>query len=451
MDVPKTDLGFLLTLPPKDAISYLESKGAKITFNWHEVWQEAQAKAFTVANVARLDVLEDIRGAGQRALAEGRTQKMFAKDLEPVLRAKGWWGKRTELGADGKERQVQMGSPARLKLIYRQNMQTAYMAGRYKQMLENADNRPWWRYVAVLDQRTRPAHRLLNGRTFRHDDAFWGSHYPPNGWGCRCRVQALSDMGLEREGVTPETGEGRMVQRNVDMVDRRTGEATTRQVTGYKIGPAPDAPTVWTDPGFSYNPGAAAYGLDMEAARRLSLVQDTSLRAQAVQALNGNPARHQAFENFAREVLDTRRGGTGQAQVVHFMRGEVAQAVAEAGGEPVQVVTASAKRMLHADSPKHARMGTAPAQEDLLRLPQLMDEATSILWDADNANLVYVCPAKDSGKVLKVVVDVPMRPKDAKGLAKLGSFDAVVNVMEIGEIDARPLTQSQFRLLWTKK
>ena len=103
---------------------------------------------------------------------------------------------------------------------------------------------------------------------------------------------------------------------------------------------------------------------------------------------------------------------------------------------------------LHGSS---AGMGTAPAQEDLLRLPQLMDEATSILWDADNANLVYVCPAKDSGKVLKVVVDVPMRPKDAKGLAKLGSFDAVVNVMEIGEIDARPLTQSQFRLLWTKK
>ncbi|GAB6127315.1 phage head morphogenesis protein [Humidesulfovibrio idahonensis] len=444
-------LSFAMGLPPKDAISYLESKGAQITFDWKEVWQGAQAKAFTVTSVARLDVLEDIRGAVKRALAEGRTQKMFAKDLEPVLRAKGWWGKRTEVGADGKERQVQMGSPARLKLIYRQNMQTAYMAGRYKQMLENADNRPWWRYVAVLDQRTRPAHRLLNGRTFRHDDAFWGSHYPPNGWGCRCRVQALSDMGLEREGVTPETGEGRMVQRNVDLVDRRTGEATTRQVTGYKIGPALDAPTVWTDPGFSYNPGAAAYGLDMEAARRLSLVQDTSLRAQAVQALNGNPARQTAWENFARGVLDTRRGGTAQAQVVHFMRGEVAQAVAEAGGEPVQVVTASAKRMLHADSPKHARMGTAPAQEDLLRLPQLMDEATSILWDADNANLVYVCPAKESGKVLKIVVDVPMRPKDAKGLAKLGRFDAVVNVMEVLPSDMPLGGQAQYKRLWAKK
>jgi len=129
----------------------------------------------------------------------------------------------------------------------------------------------------------------------------------------------------------------------------------------------------------------------------------------------------------------------------------VAQAVAEAGGEPVQVVTASAKRMLHADSPKHARMGTAPAQEDLLRLPQLMDEATSILWDTDNANLVYVCPAKDSGKVLKIVVDVPMRPKDAKGLAKLGRFDAVVNVMEVLPSDIPLGGQAQYKRLWAKK
>jgi len=449
---PETvSLSFAMGLPPKDAISYLESKGAQITFDWKEVWHEAQAKAFTVTNVAKLDVLEDIRGALLTAAKDGKTEKWFVQQLTPVLRAKGWWGKRTETGADGKERQVQMGSPARLKLIYRQNMQTAYMAGRYKQMLENADTRPWWRYTAVLDQRTRPSHAALDGKTFRYDDPFWGGLYPPNGWNCRCRVVALSDLGLAREGVTPESGEDRMRTRDVELVDRRTGEATTRQVTGYKTGTAPDAPTVWTDPGFSYNPGAAAYGLDMEAARRLSLVQDTSLRAQAVQALNGNPARQTAFEDFARNVLDTRRGGVAQTQVVHFIRGEVATAVREAGGEPVQVVTASAKRLLHADSVKHARMGTAPAREDLLRLPQLLDQATAVLWDADNANLVYVCPAKQPGRVLKVVVDVPMRPKDAKGLAKRGRFDAVVNVMEVLPSDMPLGGQSQYRSLWTKK
>lgn len=429
MAIPEgVSLSYALGLPPKDAISYLESKGARITFDWKEVWQNAQAKAFTVAGVARLDVLEDIRGALKTALAEGKTQKWFAQQLEPVLRAKGWWGKRVESGADGKAKTVNMGSPARLNLIYRQNMQTAYMAGRYKQMLENADNRPWWRYVAVLDQRTRPAHRLLNGRVFRFDDAFWSSHYPPNGWGCRCRVQALSDVGLEREGQVVELGQDRMVTRNVELVDRRTGEASLRQVTGYKVGTATDAPTVWTDPGFSYNPGQAAYGLDMEAARRLSLVTDTSLRAQAVQALNGNPARLAAWENFARGVLDTRRGGVGQAQVVHFMRGEVAQAVAKAGGEPVQVVTASARRILHADSARHVAAGTALAREDILRLPQLLNEATAVLWDEVNATLIYVCPAQKQGQMLTVVI----------------------HGTELVEATVNPMERLPYRLLWAK-
>ena len=86
-----------------------------------------------------------------------------------------------------------------------------------------------------------------------------------------------------------------------------------------------------------------------------------------------------------------------------------------------------------------------------MRLPQLLDQATAVLWDADNANLVYVCPAKQPGRVLKVVVDVPMRPKDAKGLAKRGRFDAVVNVMEVLPSDMPLGGQSQYRSLWTKK
>jgi hypothetical protein len=189
----------------------------------------------------------------------------------------------------------------------------------------------------------------------------------------------------------------------------------------------------------------------MEAARKLSLVQDVHLRAQAVQALNGNPARRAAWEDFAEGVLDSRRGGAAQTQVVHFMRTEVAQAVRDAGGDPVQVVTASAKRILHADSAKHHAMSTAPAREDILRLPELLDEATAVLWDADNANLVYVCPAAESDRVLKVVVDVPMRPKDARGLKKLGRFDAVVNMMEVGEVGMRPVGESRLAVLWAKK
>ena len=41
----------------------------------------------------RRDVLQDIREAIDRALAEGRTFDQFREELTPLLKEKGWWGK----------------------------------------------------------------------------------------------------------------------------------------------------------------------------------------------------------------------------------------------------------------------------------------------------------------------------------------------------------------------
>lgn len=284
--MPKpVSLSFALGLPPADAVAYFESKGYKVTFDWHELDQAAHAQAFTVAKAASLDVLADIRAALKTALAEGKTEAWFRKDLEPKLRAKGWWGKKAMVDpGTGEERKVQLGSPARLRLIYRQNLQTAFMAGRYKAMLENADARPWWQYVAVLDGKTRPSHKVLAGSTFRFDDPFWSSHYPPNGFNCRCRVRALSDSRMQAENVTPESGVGNMVTENVT-VPAADGQRLTRPVTGYKL---PSGHVAFTDAGFSANPGASWLGgaLD-ELTRKLDAAPADLARAAVGEMTRG--------------------------------------------------------------------------------------------------------------------------------------------------------------------
>ncbi|MFZ5427710.1 MAG: phage minor head protein [Thermodesulfobacteriota bacterium] len=281
-------LSFAMGLPPKDAVAYFESKGYKITFDWKEMDQRAHAQAFTVAKAAQLDILKDIREAVQTALKEGKTEAWFQKHLAPKLKEKGWWGKQAMVDPrTGEERRVQLGSPARLKLIYRQNMQTAFMAGRYKQMLENADARPFWQYVAILDGRTRPSHKILNGRTFRYDDPFWSSHYPPNGFNCRCRVRALSDTRLEAEGVTPESGVGNMVTEEVAILDRATGQETRRTVTGYKV---PETGyTMFTDVGFSANPGASWIGQSLDDIVRRIEAAPPEIARQAVRDMTHGP------------------------------------------------------------------------------------------------------------------------------------------------------------------
>ncbi|MBF0487542.1 MAG: minor capsid protein [Nitrospirae bacterium] len=198
------DLSYAIGLTPKAAVAYFEQKGYKITWDWNEALREAHTRAFSVAKVLRMDVLQDIHDMVEKAITDGITLKEFQDELEPLLKAKGWWGKQ-EIGTEDGIKTVQLGSPRRLEIIYRTNLQTAYMAGRYKGMMADVDNRPYWQYVAVMDSRTRPSHAALNGKVFRYDDPFWNTHYPPNGFRCRCRVRALDAQDMKDKGLKVES------------------------------------------------------------------------------------------------------------------------------------------------------------------------------------------------------------------------------------------------------
>jgi len=125
--------------------------------------------------------------------------------------------------------------------------------------MENVDSRPYWQYVAVLDSRTRPAHKALHGMVFRYDDPFWQTHYPPLGFNCRCRVRALSKKDIDEKGLPVSSAEGKITWEDA-LVSKKTGEIKPVAVykdplTGMKIP---------TDVGFSYNPGEASWFPDLD-------------------------------------------------------------------------------------------------------------------------------------------------------------------------------------------
>ncbi len=64
----KVDLAYAMQLAPADAIDYFKSKGYAIGFNWYDVQAEANAKAFTVSGVLKLDILADIQNGLAPAL-----------------------------------------------------------------------------------------------------------------------------------------------------------------------------------------------------------------------------------------------------------------------------------------------------------------------------------------------------------------------------------------------
>jgi SPP1 gp7 family putative phage head morphogenesis protein len=257
----KINLGFVIGLPPKKAIEYFQKKGNALTQNWYDLWQKEHNQAFTVAKVASMDVLQDIRDMVQKSISEGTTFHQFQKELQPKLKKAGWWGTTTD--ENGKE--IQLGSPWRLRTIYQTNLRTSYQAGRYQQMMDNVGSRPFWQYWAVEDSRTRPEHRILNGKVFRYDDPFWKAFYPPNGFNCRCRVRALSERDMERKGLKVESSEGMLSEEN-KLVSEKTGEM--RPVTVYKNPAIRNLATgkiieISPDVGWSYNPGETSWEPDL--------------------------------------------------------------------------------------------------------------------------------------------------------------------------------------------
>ncbi|MDO8769540.1 MAG: phage minor head protein [Burkholderiaceae bacterium] len=256
MAITKYDLVAAFGMPPEEAVAFLRGKGLVVSDGWRDLWQAAHRKAFTVAQSAGYDVLGDIRESLVDALANGKTLKEFTDELTPVLQRKGWWGKAIdpETGEitkmhPGTNNPVTLGSPRRLKLIYEQNLQTAYMAGRWRAMKDGTETHPYWQYVAVLDSRTRPTHRAMNGRVFSHDDAAWSVAYPPNGWRCRCRVRPLTARAAKDEGAFIGTADGYINEVDVPLRAGGTVKVKQLKLPGMAKPFQPDA-------GWDYNPAA---------------------------------------------------------------------------------------------------------------------------------------------------------------------------------------------------
>ncbi len=232
-------------LPPEEALRWFRQKGLTPTFDWRDQWGEQHAKAFTVAKATQLDVLADIYMAVSDAIENGQSLGQFRKELRPLLQQKGWWGEKEVVDPQtGEVIVAQLGSAWRLRTIYATNLRMAHAAGRWERILRTAEQRPWLRYVAIDDGRTRDQHLAWHNIVLRYDHPWWKTHYPPNGWGCRCKVMQLSDRDLERYGYLPteRAPDAEMV------VWRDTRNGITRQVPR------------GISPGFDYNVGEARMG-----------------------------------------------------------------------------------------------------------------------------------------------------------------------------------------------
>lgn len=180
------------------------------TARWDDLWQEAHDRAFMVAGAAKADLLADLGVAVDRAIAEGGTLEDFRRDFRTTVAKHGWHGWTGE--------GTKAGEAWRTRVIYRTNMATSYAAGRLAQL--KAAGFPLWIYRHSGAEHPRLDHKSWDRLVLPADHPFWAQHYPPNGWGCGCKVSGTHSVeNARRRGGNPD----KPLPDNWDQVDPATG------------------------------------------------------------------------------------------------------------------------------------------------------------------------------------------------------------------------------------
>jgi hypothetical protein len=230
--------------PFQEQVDFFKQKLNLPTERYDDILKAAHDRAFVVAGAAKADLLADLRNAVDNAIANGKSIQWFRKNFADIVRKNGWEG---WTGSD-----TAAGRDWRARVIYQTNLSTSYAAGRWAQ-LNDPDLlkiMPFWKYVHNDTVRhPRELHLAWSGMVLRHDDPWWHTHFPPNGWGCRCRVTAVSVS--EYKGEVGPTGD------TYSYIDKDGIKRTIPSTKIYKdrYGNEHELP-VGIDYGWDYAPGA---------------------------------------------------------------------------------------------------------------------------------------------------------------------------------------------------
>jgi hypothetical protein len=356
-------------LPFQEQIDFFRQKLNLPTEHYDDILKAAHDRAFVVARAAKADLLNDLRNVVDKAIADGKTIDWFRKEFSAIVQKHGWEG---WTGSD-----TQAGRDWRTKVIYKTNLSASYAAGRWAQ-LNDPDllkSRPFWKYIhndTVMHP--RELHLAWSGMVLRHDDPWWNTHFPPNGWGCRCRVTAVTADEYKGEPA-PDNGTYERVDRNGEVHVIPKG----------------------IDYGWDYAPGAslstplkaifdqkisgfpAAIGADMWAAIKPALAMETALQ----------------WHDTLDEWLSTPQAG--RVAIVGAIDRPILQWLDD--NKLIQPKTAEIAiregLIRGSKQERHSLAGDAFTEMEWRKLPAIIGEPEQVLFDTRTGKLIYVYPSDD--------------------------------------------------------
>jgi len=399
------DLQYAIGLKPEAAIAYFRSLGYRVSDTAIQAYSAARHRAFTVTGVAKMDLLNDIKTGIDKALADGTTFAAFKEHVNESIARRGWLrpGERTVADVSGEVVAKDL-SPHRMQTVFRTNIQSAYMAGKYQQLQADIDIAPYWQYLAVMDSRTRPSHAAMHSMVFRHDDAVWGSHFPPCDYNCRCTVRALRGRDLDRLGLSAMSSDG-MLEPTMQHVGK-----VPRPVTAF-VNPTTKERYV-PRAGFGQRPELISVdrGLNQAIGQKLEK-SNPGIAAAVTQATPGIRAGiSDEYRTWAQTVMQTGRS-KNDYRVLSVVSSHVQEQLSRQnivlGSSAITLRDVELLHLLR-DTKKHR--SAVISEASILNLPRLLDRPIAVLLDTQDQALIYVVGQLENNSE-KIVIRMNRRVK----------------------------------------
>ncbi len=387
---------FAFHTPFDDQLEFFRQKLNLPTERWDDIARAAHDRAFIVAGAQKADLLADLNRAVDKAIEHGLGLEEFRRDFKQIVAAHGWTGW-TGQG-------TKAGEAWRTQVIYQTNMATSYAAGRYKQLTdpEFLKVAPWWRYVhddSVTSPRQLHAAWGAARLTLRYDHPFWQTHFPPNGWGCHCRVTPVS---APEPGAATEPPDG---------WDQRNGKG--------------DLPGI--DKGFDYAPGASVRQPLQDFLDQKLIKLDAPIGAAMWEALAPTLTAEERAAQFSLWVDRVMSAGVSRNEwrVVGAIRQVELDYLAGAGRpSPVSAEIVIEDRLLVGKKARrHEGEGDALTSEEWKSIPLALETERKTYFDKQDGKLLYVFPALDDSRSIRLAVEIDFvttRPKRTVNMARSG-------------------------------
>lgn len=369
------NLGYSIFLKPDDVVRAIDARGAlQPTVRWSEMMHADHAVAFTVAKIAKLDLLRTMRTSIDDVLRNGGTYEEWKGNILPELKKAGWWGAVTNAELTGTDETIIVNN-RRLRTIYNTNVRMSMASGHWTRIQRQKDVLPYLRYLPSTSEHKRPLHKTWYGILLRVDHEFWQTHFPPNGWGCKCHFEQVSERKMRKMGwtITPDSE----LPQGVIPFDAASGD-TIMVPNGI-------------DPGFSYNPGTAHLrAVAAKAVTSLRDAADAGLEAAADETLRTIVA-DPAFDQFL-----ARPHGAFPVAIL-----DASQQAAIQAKSRVVVLPENVYRKQLGEMPDISAGHPELTVDDYRLLPDLVARALLVAQQGDD-RLIYFADAQ--GRIWKVVI-----------------------------------------------